>query len=280
MDIGKSLTYYFDDPRWLTKIAIGTLVLIVSSLLTTILVGFLGYFIVMGYALEVIRNVRRGDQYPMPEWRDRWGEWLVLGVKLFIAVLVWSLPLIIVSIPMSVGFALTGDQDTAFFGWMTASCTMCLVLLWSLVVLLVSPAIYIRLSETEELSRAFRFGDILSFTREHIGQVVVVSIVYVIAAIVVALIGTLAGLILCIIGLAITLPAAQLITMLIQSHLYAQVGSERALQPAYAAESMPPTAPVAPAASQAVATTETAAPPAVTTEANAEPASSAEEPQS
>ena len=54
MNIGKSFTYIFDDPRWLNKILIGTLVLIISSLLSTILIGILGYFIIMGYALEVL----------------------------------------------------------------------------------------------------------------------------------------------------------------------------------------------------------------------------------
>lgn len=261
MDIGKSFTYIFEDPRWLTKVAIGTLVVLVSSILTSILVGFLGFFIVAGYALEVVRNVRRGDQYPLPEWRDRWGEWLVLGVKLFIAILVWSLPLLIVTIPMTVGFALTGDQDTAGVGWIIGSCMSCLVLLWGLVVLLATPAIYIRLAETEDLSSAFRFGEILSFTRQHLGEVVIVSIVYVIASIVIGLIGTIVGAILCIIGLVITLPAAQLITMLVQSHLYAQVGSNRTLQPAYATAPVPSAPPAEPATSQAVTTSEPVPPP-------------------
>lgn len=280
MDIGKSFSYIFEDPRWLTKVAIGTLVLLVSSILTSILVGFLGYFIVAGYALEVVRNVRRGDPYPLPEWRDRWGEWLVLGVKLFVAILVWSLPLIIVSLPMIVGFALTGDQDTAGVGWIIGACMSCLVLLWGLVVLLVTPVIYIRLAETEDLSGAFRFGDILSFTREHLGEVVIVTIVYVIASIVVGLIGTVVGLILCVIGVVITLPAAQLITMLIQSHLYAQVGRTHALQPAYAAAPMPPAPPAPPAESQAVTTTETVPPPPVVpTSTDVEPGSTPSEPE-
>jgi hypothetical protein len=34
--------------------------------------------------------------------------------------------------------------------------------LWSVVVMLVTPAIYIRLAESEDLADAFRFGEILS----------------------------------------------------------------------------------------------------------------------
>ncbi len=112
MNIGKSFTYIFDDPRWLNKILIGTLVLIISSLLSTILIGILGYFIIMGYALEVLRNVRRGDRYPLPEWKDRWGEWLVLGVKLTVALLVWALPAILIGLFMIVPAAMMDSNDT------------------------------------------------------------------------------------------------------------------------------------------------------------------------
>ena len=129
MNIGKSFSFVFEDPRWLTKVGIGTLVLIISGLLSPILVGILGYFILTGYGLEVLHNVRKGELYPMPEWRDRWGEWLVLGVKAAVAVFVWALPIILVSIPMTAGFALVGNGngDGAALGacWQPASAVWC-----------------------------------------------------------------------------------------------------------------------------------------------------------
>lgn len=235
MNIGKSFTYIFDDPRWLNKILIGTLVFIASSLLSVILVGLLGYFIIMGYALEVVRNVRRGDRNPLPEWKDRWGEWLVLGVKLTVALLVWAIPAILIGLVMVVPAAMTGGDDTlAAVGGLAVACLSCLVLLWSVVVLLVSPAIYIRVSESEQISSAFQFGDILRFTREHLGDVIIVTILYFVASLVFGLIGSVAGILLCGIGLFVTLPAAQLVTMLVQSHLYAQVGIDKAVLQSWA----------------------------------------------
>lgn len=235
MNIGKSFTYIFEDSRWLNKILIGTLVLIVSSLLSTILIGILGYFIVMGYALEVLRNVRRGDRYPLPEWKDRWGEWLVLGVKLTVAVLVWALPAIVIGLFMIVPAAMMDSNDTmATVGALTFACLGCLIFLWTVVVLLASPAIYIRIAETEQISSAFQFGSILRFTREHIGDVIIVTIMYFLASLVVGLIGSVIGVLLCVIGLIVTLPAAQLITMLIQSHLYAQIGIDKAVLQSWA----------------------------------------------
>jgi hypothetical protein len=247
MNIGKSFSFVFEDQRWLTKVGIGTLVLILSSLLSPILIGILGYFIVAGYALEVLRNVRKGDLYPMPEWRDRWGEWLVLGVKAAVAIFVWSLPAILVSIPMAFGFALLDTNDASALIGLLAACFSCLLFLWIVVVLLATPVIYIRLAETEELSSAFRFGDILSFTREHIGNVIVATIMYVIASLLVGLFGSIVGLILCVVGLFVTLPAAQFITMMIQSHLYAQIGLEsRSWETSIVPEEYIPEPPAAP----------------------------------
>jgi hypothetical protein len=247
MNIGKSFSFVFEDPRWLTKVGIGTLVLILSSLLAPILIGILGYFIVAGYALEVLRNVRNGEPYPMPEWRDRWGEWLVLGVKAAVAIFVWSLPAILISIPMSFGFALTDNGDLVALGGLLAACFSCLLFLWIVVVLLATPVIYIRLAETEELSSAFRFGDILSFTREHIGNVIVATIVYVIASFLIGVLGSIVGLILCLVGLFVTLPAAQFITMMVQSHLYAQIGlGSRSWETSIVPEEYIPEPPAAP----------------------------------
>ncbi len=226
MNIGKAFSFVFEDPRWVNKLAIGTLVLILASLLSPVLIGILGYFIITGYGLEVLRNVRRGDLFPLPEWRDRWGEWLVLGVKAAVALLVWALPIILVSIPMTLGFALmgNGNESGAALGGLLAACFGCLIFIWAIIVLLATPVIYIRLAETEELSSAFRFGDILSFTRDHVGQVIIATIMYLIAGLVFGLIGSIVGLLLCVVGLLFTVPAAQFITTLVQSHLYGQIG--------------------------------------------------------
>lgn len=236
MDIGKSFSYVFEDPEWLNKILIGSLVFLVSMLLTPILVGILGFFIITGYALEVLANVRRGDPRPLPAWRDRWGEWLVLGLKLMVVTLVWALPAILLSIPMGIGGALTDSQGGEVIGGLLIAGFGCLVLIWSLLLLLVTPAIYLRLAETEDMGSALRFGEIIGFTRDNIGDVLIAVIVYFLASLVITLIGGMVGTLLCLVGLIITVPAASLYTMLVQSHLYAQVGlgtlDQRELEPA------------------------------------------------
>ncbi|MCB0200139.1 MAG: DUF4013 domain-containing protein [Anaerolineae bacterium] len=226
MDIGKSLTYYFDDPRWVNKLAIGTGVLILSSIFSVVLIGLIGYLIIIGYALDTLRNVRNGEQYPMPEWKDRWGEWLVQGFRLTVATLVWALPAIIVGIAAVIPAALTGSNSDFWItmGGLGIACLSCLIGLWSIIVVLALPGISIRIAETEKLSAGLAFGDILAFTRQHLGDVIIVSIVYVVAAMLLSLLGTVVGALLCGVGLFVTMPLATMITYLIQAHLYALIG--------------------------------------------------------
>jgi hypothetical protein len=164
----------------------------------------------------------------MPAWRDRWVEWLVLGLKLAVAMIVWALPAILLGIFMAFGSVMTGADNEGLqaIGGISIACFGCLIVLWSIAVMLASPGIYIRLAETESLSSTFEFGDILAFTRDHIADVIIVIIVYWLISLVVGLLASTVGTLLCGIGLILTIPAAQYIGTLIQSHLYAQVGME------------------------------------------------------
>lgn len=253
MDIGKSISYIFDDPRWLTKVLVGSLLILISVLLTPILVGLLGFLILSGYGLEVLRNVRRGEQRPLPEWQDHWGEWLVLGLKLWLVTLVWSLPGILLSIPTSVFSAVadsSGSGDVGALAGLIIACFSCLSVIWGILVALVSPAIYIRLAETEEVSSGFQFGEILQFTRDHIGDVIVAVIVIWVVGLIAFFAASIVGALLCIIGLAITLPAAGLFTTLVQSHLYGQIGRPRGQAMTATVPATVPPAPAEPAAEQ------------------------------
>jgi hypothetical protein len=249
VDIGKSFGYIFNDPRWLTKVLIGILVLLISFLLAPILVGFLGFFIVSGYALEVLQNVRRDDALPLPEWRDRWGEWLVLGLKLAVVEFVWALPAIILNVPTAFANSMVRQGgDAASIGGIMAFCFGCLAFLWYIVVALATPAIYVKMAETEEIVSGFRFGEILEFTRDNIGDVIVATLLIVVVGFIAFLVGGIVGALLCIIGLAITLPAATLYTTLFQVHLYGQIGRKPTAQPSQLPAVVPPPVPPAPPA--------------------------------
>ena len=58
MDYAKSLTFIFDDPRWKEKIAWGAGLVVVSYWFSYLIIGILGMFILGGYAIRLLNNVR------------------------------------------------------------------------------------------------------------------------------------------------------------------------------------------------------------------------------
>jgi hypothetical protein len=255
MDVGKSIRFVFEDKQWLSKVLIGSLILLVSIPLTFVLVGFLGLAIVTGYSLDVLRNVRAGSVRPLPEWRDRWGEWLIEGLKLMLILFVWSLPLIVLNVFTGIGDSMANLNSSLLnlSGVMVIAVASCLMLLWGIVVALVTPAIYLRLAETQELSSGFQFNAIYVWTRDHIGDVVIAVILSTLLTLALVLVATVVGILLCGIGLALTLPAATMLATLVTVHLYAQIGQGRQAQPQTSVSKTTP--PAAPAESQPKETT-------------------------
>jgi len=247
MDVGKSIRFIFEDKQWFSKVLIGSLILLVSIPLTFVLVGFLGLAIVTGYSLDVLRNVRAGSARPLPEWRDRWGEWLIEGLKLLLILFVWSLPLIVLNVFTGIGDSMLNLNSGLLnlSGGMMIAVTSCLMLLWGIAVALVTPAIYLRLADTRDMSSGFQFNAIYVWTRDNIGDVVIAVILSTLLTLAFVLVGSVIGILLCGIGLALTLPAATMLGTLVTVHLYAQIGQGR---PAKAQTSVSKSASAAPPA--------------------------------
>ena len=226
MDIGTSITYVFRDKNWLTKLAIGAAILLVSIPLTPILVGFVGIALVLGYSLDVLRNVRAGVAQPLPEWRDRWGEWMVSGLKYLLLLLIWSLPALILNGFNGLGNQLVwgGDGIVEFMGSSILIATACLGTLWWLFFFLILPAMTIRFAETDDVRAGLNFNDIYFLTRNNLGDVIVAVVAGAVAFVAAVTVGAVLGTLMCIIGLAITLPAGVFLANLIAAHMFAQVG--------------------------------------------------------
>ncbi len=243
MDIGRSLTFYTEDPRWKEKLGMGIGVILISSLLSFVLVGILGFAILMGYSVRLLQNVRDGVEYPLPEW-DQWGDDLARGFKLFVVTLIWALPIFVAVIPTILGSALadSGGGGGEFIGVMLILCGTCLSVVYGLVLLVLTPGISVLFAEDEQISSGLKIREIWQWTRERIGEVLIVTVLVIAVGFVLSLVAPL-GVILCVVGLLVTLPASVLLTYLIQYHLYGQLArSGQKAAPAAATY----TAPVAP----------------------------------
>ena len=228
MDIAKSFTFVTEDERWLEKLGIGVGLVLVSSILAPILIGILGFFILIGYCVRLVQNVRDGVPKPLPEW-NRWGDDLVSGLKLAAAMFIYALPIILFSVPMTVGAALTDERNRGgaeVIGWPLMLCGVCLMTLYGIVFTLFQPGITVAFARNESLRSALQLSDIWAWTRRNLSGVLVVTVVYIVASIVISLAGAVVGVILCLVGLIATIPLATLYTYLVQSHLYGQLARQ------------------------------------------------------
>lgn len=197
MDIGRAFTFVFDDDDWLKKVAIGGIVTLVPIL----------NFVALGYAIRVLQNIRAGRELPLPEWDD-WGDDFMRGLLVTVATLIWALPAIAV---MLLGVLFAALLDTEACIWLG----YCPGLLWTLVLAIVTPVLYLQYAKREEFAAFFDFGEILAVIRDHLSDYAIAWLMIMVAFVAASVVGSIA----CGIGIIFTTFWAYLV----QSHLLAQV---------------------------------------------------------
>lgn len=108
MDIGKAFTFIGDDPKWGMKLLIGGGLIVLGYLALLTIVGWLFVFaIVLGYLVQLTRNVIVGEHQPLPEWAG-WGTLMRDGFKAMTVSFVVLLPIVVLSLPLIIaGVALS-----------------------------------------------------------------------------------------------------------------------------------------------------------------------------
>jgi ABC-type multidrug transport system fused ATPase/permease subunit len=231
MDLGKSFTYMFDDDRWGIKLIILALIILVGLLGAVIIIGpLIMAAFVLGYMVEIIRRVRVGDPTPLPDWDDI-GKKFMDGLVLMIAVFIWALPLIVLSIPTGIASS-AGDGEGASV--VLALCFGCLTLIYSAFLTVATPAIYVSYAEEGTFSSALNFSRVSKITRDHLAEIIVMLIVLIIASFIASLVGVL----LCGVGLALTLAYMYMV----EGHMFGQLAA--AASPTPLAGGLEPVAPV------------------------------------
>lgn len=249
MDFVKALTFMWEDPRWKEKIAIGAALALFSPLIVPVI-------LIMGYGVRVMQNVRAGQQYPMPEWND-WSGDLVRGFKLGVVYLIWALPIILVTIPLTVGGIMT-DSDSGFaetLGITIIVGTSCLSLVYGIFLMLMTPGFTIWFARDEEIRSGLQLSEIFEWTRHHLADVLLFTLAYIVASFVISTVASIVGVLLCLVGLIVTIPLGTIALYLYQYNLLGQIAFKDSTgrsyyQPAIIppAPPEPPTQPVEPPA--------------------------------
>lgn len=210
MDFGKAFKFVFEDPSWGSKIIIGALLYLGSFLIFPI-------FFIIGYAVEVVQNVANGREPALPEWDD-WGEKFRKGFMLSLVFFVYFLPIFLLMILvflMAFVAEILGDSDVV--GMIIGLSSVFIngaIMLYSLFISAVVPAIYIRYAVTEEFGQAFKLREIFNFIKENLGLYLIVFLLGFAINYAAGL-----GMFACCIGVFFT----GFYALLVNSHLYGQL---------------------------------------------------------
>jgi hypothetical protein len=218
MDIGRSFKYMFEDEGWISKVLIGGILGIIPIV----------NFVVYGYFLDVIRNVAGGQELPLPSWDDFGGKFMK-GLMVFLASLIYALPIIVLSILLAIVTAVLGagasssSRDASgAAGGLIGVCLLvyyCVIFLYSLIVygFLFVPAL-MRYADNGQFGVFFQFGQNWGIVSPNLGGYIVMILVAIVAAIAAEIVGTIA----CGIGLLFTMFWAYLVS----GHLMGQYWKE------------------------------------------------------
>ncbi|MBI5031778.1 MAG: DUF4013 domain-containing protein [Chloroflexi bacterium] len=202
MDIGKSFTYMMEDQNWIMKILIGGIVSLIP------IVNFAAW----GYMLTTLRNVAEGSPTPLPEWGD-FGAHFMKGLYAFVGVLVYFLPVIVISCCVGILSAVAGGAagstsgSSSDAGGAVASiiaivslCLNCVVALYSLVagVTLYAPLTRFAMSNNQ-LSVFWDIRGSLDLIMKNVGNYVMALLIAIVASFIASF-----GIILCVIGVVFT----------------------------------------------------------------------------
>lgn len=211
MNFGRSFSYQFEDPDWAKKILIPALIAIIP---------IVGQIFLIGWLLNITRAVIRQDPRPLPELD--FGKQFSDGLKGFVVALVYSLPAIVMSIPVGIVTGLAGQSgmDEETLNVVLPLVTVCcngLIFLYSLVLAFVIPAAYGNMISKENLGAAFRLSEVFALVRAAPGAYLLVLLGSFLAGLLAQL-----GLIACVIGVIVTYAYA----MSVNGHLYGQAYNE------------------------------------------------------
>ncbi|MGQ9503240.1 MAG: DUF4013 domain-containing protein [Anaerolineae bacterium] len=214
MDVGSSFTYMFQDRDWLKKILIGGVITLIPIV----------NFAALGYVVQVVRNVRDGQDLPLPEW-DQFGEYFVSGLYLFLVYLVYALPVIVLACLQVAGSVTLGVSDSSggnaqglvSLYAIASTCLSCLMGLWGLFLGVISPALFVRFAETGSFGATLGLGGWLTVIRANLGNYLIVMILSWLVLSFLAPLGTIA----CVVGIIFT----QFWAYLVSGHLFGQLAA-------------------------------------------------------
>ncbi len=152
IDARRSLTFVFDDERWVKKILIGALFALGPVLVV-------GIFFLVGYLVEIVRRVAADSDDPLPEWAGNYRTYFTQGFPAACGVLIWLIPFQLVWI----GAALLMGSPQSIPVQLALGIVMLVTA--NLYAALVVPSVIGLYAATGRFGSMFRFGEIFRSIR-------------------------------------------------------------------------------------------------------------------
>ncbi|MBU0670617.1 DUF4013 domain-containing protein, partial [Patescibacteria group bacterium] len=210
--LGDAFSFQFKPEGWFGRFLGGTLFVFLSMFIIPIP-------ILVGYNLQVIKNVIDKKKDPLPHWTGVGKMW-VDGVKFFFATLGYALPIIlivIIMIVMGILAAVYEDSEMAVITILLFLLLELVLMLYSLAMAFIAPILYIKRAQGATARELYHLGEIWSFIKKNIGNIIVVLLLGWASGLIVNF-----GMLFFFIGL---FPAA-FYAMTIIGHLYGQLALE------------------------------------------------------
>lgn len=191
-NLAEILMFPVKDAEARKHLLIGALVVFASFFIPVI-----PYLALLGYAALVARQVLRGESPRMVPWED-WGGMLTNGLKLFGVRMIYSLPIIVLVMPiMLAGFVLpviaanTNNSDAEILFILIPIITlgaMCFIVPLSLALGLIIPAAEIHTVEKGDFAAGFQFKEWWGIFRANLAGFIAAFAIYYIASMLLAII--------------------------------------------------------------------------------------------
>ncbi|GAB4575578.1 MAG: hypothetical protein Kow0077_27770 [Anaerolineae bacterium] len=177
MDIAKAFTYVTEDENWQNKVII-TLVLGLIPVVNLAVVGWM---------LDLIRNMLDGVAHPMPDWDDLGGQItdrFIAGLMTVIAVVIYMIPFLVLAVCFG---ALVAISDSGFLQIIFSILTAIYVaLIWMPLSIGM-----MRYSRTRQFSAYTDLSRNINLAREHLSTLIVLAVFVFVVGIVLGIIGSI-----------------------------------------------------------------------------------------
>ena len=213
-DLGSAFSFPFKDPQWVSKLALGMVFVFLSLFVV-------GALFLIGYLVETTERVMRQQRPLLPAW-DRLGAKFVLGLKFVLVIVVYLIPLFLLSLPVLAltiagGFSENPDVYGAFSVVYSFGMTLLLVP-YSLALSVLLPIIIYRFANRERIGDAVDIAAVVRDFRHNWQNTVLVALI---AVVVQSLAGI--GIVFMVVGALFTV----LYACLISAYLVGALSAER-----------------------------------------------------